>query len=200
MKKNKNFFWLEKWFSMNSNSSIFIKTIDNPGWKVTIDIGSTKINNKLFSTIDIDKNENDWFNCWLENNYFEGRGGEKNLQDIIHAFTEWSDVWKNVEFDRNHIDSVSIERIQNWYINNCNKDWEHSYGVEIKSYNNFKGWMMICDLKDTTLMKKNFETVFFRRSNEDWISCKKNEDKFEVICGILNLDEAVELFCNWAES
>jgi hypothetical protein len=32
-----------------------------------------------------------------------------------------------------------IERIQKWYLEQCNGDWEHSYGIEITTMDN-PGW------------------------------------------------------------
>ncbi|OAX48412.1 hypothetical protein gpAD87_09590 [Paenibacillus sp. AD87] len=42
----------------------------------------------------------------------------------------------------------TLKWLQNWYLENCNGDWEHSYGVKIDTVDN-PGWSVEIDLTDT---------------------------------------------------
>ena len=45
-------------------------------------------------------------------------------------------------------DEHLIKRMQDWYLQMCDGDWEHSYGVEIKTLDN-PGWNVEIDLTGT---------------------------------------------------
>lgn len=68
---------------------IKIDTLDNPGWTVFIDLQETPLENKKFTEIDRQINENDWIQCEVKNGKFKGAGGPTNLTDIIRIFIEW---------------------------------------------------------------------------------------------------------------
>lgn len=38
----------------------------------------------------------------------------------------------------------------NWYVRECDDDWEHSYGVKIDTLDN-PGWTIAIDLRETSL-------------------------------------------------
>ena len=46
-----------------------------------------------------------------------------------------------------------IKWIEEWYLSNCNNDWEHCYGVKIDNIDN-PGWTINIDLIDTPLKIK----------------------------------------------
>lgn len=46
-----------------------------------------------------------------------------------------------------------LKWIENWYLKNCDGNWEHSYGVEIGNIDN-PGWYIKIDLKETYLKEK----------------------------------------------
>ena len=48
------------------------------------------------------------------------------------------------------MDTTFLTRLQNWYLTNCDGDWEHSYGISINTLAN-PGWTMKIDLADTCL-------------------------------------------------
>ena len=49
-----------------------------------------------------------------------------------------------------------LERLQDWYLAQCDEDWEHSYGVKIDTLDN-PGWLIDVDLKDTSLEFRPFD-------------------------------------------
>ncbi len=89
--------------------------------------------------------------------------------------------------------------LQNWYTSQCNEDWEHTYGIDIKTLDN-PGWLVMIDLAETELENYPFDTVLIKRSNHDWIDCCVKDKKFQGAGGSLNLLEILNIFRVWVES
>jgi hypothetical protein len=92
-----------------------------------------------------------------------------------------------------------LQRLQDWYRDQCNEDWEHSFGVKIDTLDN-PGWMVKIDLAETELDGKAFEPL--RRGDSDadadWIVCKSQSGQFVGYGGANNLTELLRTFLNWA--
>ena len=86
-----------------------------------------------------------------------------------------------------------------WYANQCNGDWEHSYGIKIDTLDN-PGWYITIDLMDTEYEGKEFTKKIIERSENDWLRCYIRDDKFEGPCGLYNLPEVLKIFHDWVES
>lgn len=73
-----DFTWLQKWYHAHCNgdwehgNGIHLGTIDNPGWRLTINLGDTELEDKKFEKIHIERSENDWIFCTVRNGKFEG--------------------------------------------------------------------------------------------------------------------------------
>lgn len=67
--------------------------------------------------------------------------------------------------------------LQNWYKQQCNDEWEHSYGVLIDNIDN-PGWRIEIDLKNTALQDKNLEYKLIENSEEDWYSYEVKNNKY----------------------
>ena len=86
---------LEKWRYKQCDGDwehtygVKINTLDNPGWKVVIDITETELADKHFSTIIEHRTENDWIDCEVSDNKFMGHGGPLNLGEILSIFINW---------------------------------------------------------------------------------------------------------------
>ncbi len=89
-------------------------------------------------------------------------------------------------------------RLEQWYSSRCNDDWEHQYGVEIKSLDN-PGWAIEVDLAGTILCEKDFADIRVDRSESDWVQCRVRNDKFQGFGGPRNLKELIEKFLEWGE-
>jgi hypothetical protein len=63
-----------------------IDTLDNPGWKVTIDLAGTSWASLVSPTRNIARSETDWIHTKIEDTRFVGFGGPRNLEEIIHEF------------------------------------------------------------------------------------------------------------------
>ncbi|WP_432164548.1 immunity 53 family protein [Streptomyces sp. bgisy031] len=88
--------------------------------------------------------------------------------------------------------------LQRWYTEQCDGDWEHSWGVEIGPLDN-PGWTVAIDLEETSLEHKSYSAERFRRSETDWIFTHVQELRFRASCGPGNLTEAIAIFRKWAE-
>lgn len=71
-------------------NGFMITNIDNPGWKIDIDLIGTDLEDKHFDEVDnVDRSENDWLHCKVEGRVFKGRGGPENLEEILKIFFNW---------------------------------------------------------------------------------------------------------------
>ena len=92
----------------------------------------------------------------------------------------------------------TLSRLQNWYLSQCNGDWEHLCGIKIGNIDN-PGWTIEVDILETNLFDKEFNELNIQRNEEhDWIQCKVKSHKFEGACGPKNLEEMINIFLNWA--
>lgn len=90
-----------------------------------------------------------------------------------------------------------LEKLQEWYLNNCDGDWEHSYGLKIVTIDN-PGWSVDINLIETKLEDKFFEKIVIERNENNWIHCFVDKGYFKGRGGPNNLIEVLEIFCNWA--
>ncbi len=76
-----NFLWLLEWYytqcdgDWEHGNGITIGTIDNPGWYLKVSLDETEVENRTFQIIDINRSENDWLYCAVEEKIFKGFGG-----------------------------------------------------------------------------------------------------------------------------
>lgn len=104
MNSQESLFWLQAWYKKQSNGvwehsyGIKIDTIDNPGWKLIIDLKDTSLQGALVESKFIEKNENDWFSYKILNDQFVAYGGPENLVELINIFKEF---FYNHEGDKN---------------------------------------------------------------------------------------------------
>jgi hypothetical protein len=89
-----------------------------------------------------------------------------------------------------------LKWIQNWYLENCDGDWEHCYGVNISTLDN-PGWTIDIDLTDTNIEDKKFEVIDIERSESDWIYCNVSDNTFHGNGGPNNLEEILMIFQSW---
>lgn len=92
-----------------------------------------------------------------------------------------------------------LKWIQDWYLENCDGDWEHCYGITISTLDN-PGWVIDIDLVNTNLENRKFENVDIERSESDWIYCSIADKVFHGNGGSKNLEEILIVFRNWAEN
>lgn len=90
--------FLQDWFSGQCDRSwehqlgIEIKTIDNPGWHVRVDLVGTSQAGVALETVEVSRSEDDWYLCRVNDDVFEGFGGPRNLGDVLVVFLSWAEV------------------------------------------------------------------------------------------------------------
>jgi immunity protein 53 of polymorphic toxin system len=92
----------------------------------------------------------------------------------------------------------TLARLEQWYLGNCDGDWEHEFGIRIDTLDN-PGWSFDVSLEGTKLEEIHFEPVRIERSESEWIHCFTKEGKFKVRCGPRNLEEGIIVFLEWAD-
>jgi len=91
--------WVQQWYSSQCDGEweqeygMGISTIGNPGWMVDINLADTEMEEIPFEKLDIERTENDWYQCWIEDEVFHGAGGVSNLSEVLEIFRDW--VTKN---------------------------------------------------------------------------------------------------------
>jgi hypothetical protein len=102
----------------------------------------------------------------------------------------------------------SIAWQMQWYLSQCDGDWEHSYGVKIDNVDN-PGWTLTVDLRDTSLEHRPFARIEhgepaedleeWRRTGSRWVADVKG-NCLDGASGPLDLPALTNLFRNWAEA
>ena len=102
----------------------------------------------------------------------------------------------------------SLNWLMQWYLGECNTDWEHTYGVEIGTLDN-PGWTLRINLRETMLEGRTFTRVThgepasdldeWRRTGSWWVADVKDR-AFEASCGPLDLPAVISVFRKWVQS
>ena len=91
---------------------------------------------------------------------------------------------------------TELQAIQRWHTEQCDGDWEHSYGVQIATLDN-PGWSVIIDLADTNLEGRQFEDTG-DRAGQDWWMCRVRDTQFQGSGGPAMLGVLLRAFLTWA--
>jgi hypothetical protein len=76
------------------------------------------------------------------------------------------------------MDTTTLTRLKNWYLINCDGEWEHSHGISISTLDN-PGWMIKINLTDTCLHNLEYERQL-DNGTFDWLSIKVINKVFEA--------------------
>ncbi|GAB2531518.1 immunity 53 family protein [Rufibacter soli] len=85
-----------------------------------------------------------------------------------------------------------LERIQDWYRNNCDGDWEHGFGIKITTVDN-PGWSVEIELQDTALENAEFSQQY-DNGDEDWLFIGVKDGKFTGAGDPDKLNEIFRIF------
>ncbi|MBL0319091.1 MAG: hypothetical protein IPP74_07360 [Alphaproteobacteria bacterium] len=177
MKAHNILTWLIEWYQFNCFSKseetirIFIDTVDNPGWFITINLLGTALegvtdegeqqdnsieedvlyyynDGKLTPVPSLIETKQDWFFYEIKNNLYRASGDSLKLEFLLLRFCELFDRKNKKESE--HIEpSQSLNWLMSWYASHCNGDWEHENQIKISTLDN-PGWRLQIDLVDTT--------------------------------------------------
>lgn len=98
----------------------------------------------------------------------------------------------------------TLARLQTWYSRQCNDEWEHSFGVNIRSCDN-PGWWVKINLIGTPLQTQAFaeiaEGVDAQRFalGSHWLSCHTENGTWHGAGDETKLEQILEVFLAWAE-
>ncbi len=90
-----DFSLLEKWYRQQCNGDwehawgIKIETLDNPGWKIAINLNETRAEHRILQRVRIQRLEDDWILYWVEEKAFHAACGPLNLSETIRIFVDW---------------------------------------------------------------------------------------------------------------
>lgn len=86
--------WIQKWYLRQADGDwehsygVRIHTIDNRGWRVTIDLAETGLEDMQLPRYKIDISDSNWLAIWIENKQFNGAGDPGKLRAILEKFRD----------------------------------------------------------------------------------------------------------------
>lgn len=85
---------LQNWYTDQCNDDwehrygVSIETLDNPGWRVVVELTGTVYAEMEMDTIEIKRSTHDWVHAWIDCRTFHGDGGPGILNEIIAIFRD----------------------------------------------------------------------------------------------------------------
>ena|SRR3569832_777436 len=102
------------------------------------------------------------------------------------------------------VEADNLTWLMNWYLSQCNEDWEHQNGVRICTLDN-PGWSLTIDLEGTSLAGKPFTPIRDNATEDNpvqgdvrWMVATVSRDKFNAYGGPRDLSRLIEGFRQWA--
>lgn len=90
------------------------------------------------------------------------------------------------------IASDNIEIISKWFLEQCDGDWEHEYGIKIETLDN-PGWHITIDLQFTSLESLAIEERV-DNSEDDWYFLEIKNNQFTAAADPMKLNFILEKF------
>lgn len=87
--------WLDDWYQRQCNGEwehrhgVSLKSLDNPGWHLTIQLAGTSAVNTRPQQLRLDTQSGGWLACSIAAECFEGSGDPRKLEQIIGVFRRW---------------------------------------------------------------------------------------------------------------
>ncbi|WP_101787486.1 immunity 53 family protein [Nonomuraea indica] len=84
--------FLQSWYTSHCDGDwehsygVTIDTLDNPGWRLKIDLLSTPLAGALLDRLVVERTEDDWVHVWSDGTHFEGACGPLNLGEVLEHF------------------------------------------------------------------------------------------------------------------
>lgn len=89
---------IQQWFiyhcngDYEHNNGVSITTLDNPGWKLRVDLEGTELEDQLFENFEIDEGDKKWIFCRKKHLFFEGACDIHSLTEMLNIFLNWADL------------------------------------------------------------------------------------------------------------
>ena len=87
---------VQSWYADHCNGEwehvhgVTIESLDNPGWRVRIDLKGTTLERRPFVPIRRPEPDPEWIVCEVADGRFEGAGGPYMLEEILQRFLQWA--------------------------------------------------------------------------------------------------------------
>jgi hypothetical protein len=84
--------WLQGWYATQCNGEweeaygLKLETLDNPGWRVEIDLTGTRWATLSIPATETHRSEHEWFSVQPAVGRFEAACGPLNLGEVLHHF------------------------------------------------------------------------------------------------------------------
>ena len=91
------------------------------------------------------------------------------------------------------------EFLQRWYLDQCDGEWEHEFGVTIGNIDN-PGWSIAIDLVGTALEDRLLDYQVLQDAEPTWVHCWSDGKKFQAAAGPSGLLTALEQFRKFSTS
>jgi hypothetical protein len=98
--------------------------------------------------------------------------------------------------------------LMNWYVAQCDGDWEHRFGLEIGTLDN-PGWSLAIDLAGTPWERRSFDPVSHNLTEEEraegpigdkhWWAASIEDSTFKAFGGPRDLPAMIGLFREWVQ-
>ncbi len=89
-------------------------------------------------------------------------------------------------------------RLQNWYMMQCNNEWEKRFGIRIDTIDN-PGWSVRIDLTGTNLEDEKFEDLRIDIANDNWFLVWIKDKTFQGGGAPQNLIDLINAFLTWVD-
>ncbi len=92
---NSNIEWLQDFFfrlcdgDWEHGDGFQIETLDNPGWMITFNLEDTRLVDKGFERVRVERDIDDWIDYKLDGAVFKGSCGVMNLEELLGLFRAW---------------------------------------------------------------------------------------------------------------
>lgn len=90
-----SFAWLQEWYAARCDGKwehefgIKIESLDNPGWKVEVDLRGTPWEEMSGRREKRDESEGSWYECRIERGQFIGFSSPLRLEELLSVMRGW---------------------------------------------------------------------------------------------------------------
>lgn len=92
-----------------------------------------------------------------------------------------------------------LTKLQDWYISNCDGDWEHTYGFKLETLDN-PGWTITVDLNETHQENQAFTEHSINPEHEtEWLFLSRDGSRLTGACGPTELETMLTLVTEWLQ-
>ena len=87
---------LQRWYlhqcdgDWEHSFGVIVDTLDNPGWRVRVDLVDTALHANEYERVETHRKENDWVVSWRDEKLWHAACGPLNLQEALGLFLTWA--------------------------------------------------------------------------------------------------------------